>query len=1038
MDVKKKSSLELGQQRIDSEKPNLGGSKDGGLAYDGGNPTLKASSYLSDNLKIGEKSISKVESITRRAKNPMSSSRKVILAAKPKLSKTQLKATEIMKKIIDSYFYIIFMMFITIYVLFISDLNTAFMATDSDVAISYTQLACFILFLIEIVLNVFVEKDYFLSFFFWLDVISTLSLLLDIDFIMNPLFNPVSTDVVTNGSSKSNKSTRSVAKAASAGRVTRILRIVRIIRIIRIVKLYKATVNARQSLEKKKKERIHKKERLKVMHAKIVQIENYESIKNMISQPPETEMKGEAHNHVETNKFYTNQSHQLAKPIDLDSPHHLIHKEDAPFSVIPMEKEKSEAAVEEAGQDVIKESNISKLLSNSITKKLILLILGLILGLTIINEDMYLDDPPLYDDVLSRYLEILHVDQYPEYNNTLYNYTVNDNTNPLIETFFAIPFNPSDENITYTSVPVESTQYSQLPYIIEPNSDKNFYGIDINSTASNDYSTLPYILFRAASFNIDTPFSIINITLNGTVVFQNITASLIDYRTEEVDSSVSLNGNILIFHSVKLDAQLSGLLNIFKTLYIMAIIVVGAVVFESDSKNLVLDPLEIMIEIVELVEQDPIMAKNAESLKSGIKNQMMNNNKGDDKKKKNGKDKIKENQDRYEIKMIENSIVKISSLLAICFGDAGGDIIKQNIEKGKDFNPMLEGKKKQAIFGFCDIRQFPYVNDALQERTMIFVNQISEIVHSSIDRFSGATNKNIGDAYLSAWRFKKTTEVEGRKITKEIQNDASNPDAQAIADQAVLGFLQIIIKINSDIDILSYKTDEAIIKHHHLKNYKVKMGFGLHLGWAIEGAIGSTFKMDASYLSPNVNISARLEAATKQYGVYMLISGELYDLCSSKIKNLCRLIDIVAVKGSIKPIRLYTIDVNITNLPLDVAKKNPSTKKRYEKLIKMKELIQANALKNGGITNYTLTSRAFKNLLTLKRSSNFIPLFNEAISNYIKGDWGKAGSLLTECLKIDPEDGPTKTIFNFIQSNNFKAVLEGDNKWEGFRALSSK
>jgi len=41
------------------------------------------------------------------------------------------------------------------------------------------------------------------------------------------------------------------------------------------------------------------------------------------------------------------------------------------------------------------------------------------------------------------------------------------------------------------------------------------------------------------------------------------------------------------------------------------------------------------------------------------------------------------------------------------------------------------------------------------------------------------------------------------------------------------------------------------------------MGFGLHMGWAIEGAIGSEFKIDASYLSPNVNLAARLEGATR-------------------------------------------------------------------------------------------------------------------------------------------------------------------------------
>jgi len=58
-----------------------------------------------------------------------------------------------------------------------------------------------------------------------------------------------------------------------------------------------------------------------------------------------------------------------------------------------------------------------------------------------------------------------------------------------------------------------------------------------------------------------------------------------------------------------------------------------------------------------------------------------------------------------------------------------------------------------------------------------------------------------------------------------------------------------------------------------MPNYKVKMGYGLHCGEGIEGSIGSVYKIDASYLSPNVNMSSRLEGATKQFGVPILISG---------------------------------------------------------------------------------------------------------------------------------------------------------------------
>ena len=42
---------------------------------------------------------------------------------------------------------------------------------------------------------------------------------------------------------------------------------------------------------------------------------------------------------------------------------------------------------------------------------------------------------------------------------------------------------------------------------------------------------------------------------------------------------------------------------------------------------------------------------------------------------------------------------------------------------------------------------------------MVFVNEIAEIVHGLVDKFSGAANKNIGDAFLLVWKFPES-EVE--------------------------------------------------------------------------------------------------------------------------------------------------------------------------------------------------------------------------------------------------------------------------------------
>lgn len=68
----------------------------------------------------------------------------------------------------------------------------------------------------------------------------------------------------------------------------------------------------------------------------------------------------------------------------------------------------------------------------------------------------------------------------------------------------------------------------------------------------------------------------------------------------------------------------------------------------------------------------------------------------------------------------------------------------------------------------------------------------------------------------------------------------------------------------------------------------VRMGFGLHAGWAVEGAIGSEYKIDPSYLSPHVNLASRLESATKQFGTSVLLSEDFVRLLSSGVRDKVR------------------------------------------------------------------------------------------------------------------------------------------------------
>ena len=71
------------------------------------------------------------------------------------------------------------------------------------------------------------------------------------------------------------------------------------------------------------------------------------------------------------------------------------------------------------------------------------------------------------------------------------------------------------------------------------------------------------------------------------------------------------------------------------------------------------------------------------------------------------------NEQQYETEIIQNAIIKIGHLLALGFEEAGSMIIGSYIGAGGDVDPLLSGYKVQAIFGFCDIRNFTDYTEVL-------------------------------------------------------------------------------------------------------------------------------------------------------------------------------------------------------------------------------------------------------------------------------------------------------------------------------------
>ncbi len=447
--------------------------------------------------------------------------------------------------------------------------------------------------------------------------------------------------------------------------------------------------------------------------------------------------------------------------------------------------------------------------------------------------------------------------------------------------------------------------------------------------------------------------------------------------------------------SLLAEARWSSALNLFKTLFVILLLVSGSALFTKDAESLVILPIERMVNMIKKLAENPLQQALVE------------------------KEEDSQNQKGYEIKLLENTLEKIGMLLQVGFGVAGDAIIGNNIGGGGELNPMIPGRKLYALFGFCDIRYFVVATESLQEDIMVFVNKIAFIVHGCVHLYGGSANKNIGEAWLLVWKLpkastddiiknvgKKEAPPVGKRALKGSPDDddeaklndslmvkgtggafstfagfaSTDTDEKAkvtptgkrrslgampaisetdgsrnskktpkspisgplspslggsskvlahagsltlppvptlslteiisqLADNALASFIKVIVDVYLSItqsgSLAEYTTHPKLVK----MGWKITMGFGLHIGWAIEGAIGSIHKIDASYLSPHVNMASRLEAATKQYGVKLLFSHLFYKLLSPAAQNMCRKLDCVTVKGSAIPIELYTFDI---------------------------------------------------------------------------------------------------------------------------------
>ena len=188
---------------------------------------------------------------------------------------------------------------------------------------------------------------------------------------------------------------------------------------------------------------------------------------------------------------------------------------------------------------------------------------------------------------------------------------------------------------------------------------------------------------------------------------------------------------------------------------------------------------------------------------------------------------------------------------------------------------MMVGERKDVTVLFSDIRGYTTLTEELEAADVVsMLNEYFETMVEAVFHCEGTLDKFIGDALMAVF---------GAPLP--LDNHAW------AAVKAALDMRRRLVAFNRD--------------RLQKGQPELRIGIGLSSGEVVSGNIGSQRKMDYTVIGDGVNLSARLESITKQYGCDIVLSEHTVELCKDQI--WVRELDLIRVKGKLKPVKIYEL-----------------------------------------------------------------------------------------------------------------------------------
>jgi class 3 adenylate cyclase len=195
----------------------------------------------------------------------------------------------------------------------------------------------------------------------------------------------------------------------------------------------------------------------------------------------------------------------------------------------------------------------------------------------------------------------------------------------------------------------------------------------------------------------------------------------------------------------------------------------------------------------------------------------------------------------------------------------------RQVKKLQDNPSLLKlgGERRVCTFLFTDVRGFTSLSEKLEpEEVTDIMNKALTVQVDCVQKNGGMVDKFIGDACMAIFNAPL---------------DLDNHEELAV--KTAIEMQKAIEELNKELP------------------HEIAIGVGVNTGEAVIANVGSDTRFDYSAIGDAVNTAARLESATKEVGVDILIGENTAQSVNYKLKSLKP----IKVKGKTKALKIFTV-----------------------------------------------------------------------------------------------------------------------------------